>query len=137
MDAYAGTYLSLDMTNGSQEHANKEDLNLQVEQIRAAGGPFLDVADTGTTVIVRLTDPAGIFEYCVDSVATQEPEREPSAEVCARCKTDLNPSHTYSLSRKAGLLSMAMMYRKLSPHHFLGTSARQHHNRVNVFYSGM
>lgn len=137
MDAYTGTYLSLDMTNDSKENANEEDFNLHAEQIKAAGRPFLDIADTGTTVIVRLTDPAGIFEYCVDSVATQEPKREPCAKVCARCKTDLNPSHTFSLSRKAGLLSMATMYRKLSPHHFLGTSARQHHNRVKGFYFGI
>jgi hypothetical protein len=59
MDAYTGTYLSLDMANDSKENADEEDFNLHVEQIKAAGGPFLDFTNIGTTLVVNsLPQPA-------------------------------------------------------------------------------
>lgn len=53
MDAYTGTYLSLDMTNDSKENADEENFNLHAEQIKAAGGPFLDFTNIGTTLVVN------------------------------------------------------------------------------------
>ena len=113
MDAYTGTYLIEEAVDDPKEYANLEDSKLQADQIRDAGGPFLDAIDNGTDHVVSLKDPPAVWNFCYESADCQKFEWGPNNEICAHCKARLNPSHTLSLSKKTGHLAMAITCRKL------------------------
>ena len=113
MDAYTGTYLIEGAIDDLQECTSFEDSKLQADQIRDAGGPFLDVIDDGTKHIVTLKDRLAVQSFCYECAESQKSRQDQGDEICANCKAQLNPSHTLSLSEKSGHLSLAITCCKL------------------------
>ena len=113
MDAYTETYLTENTVDDLKEFADLDDSKLHADQIRDAGGPFLDVVDNGTNHVLSLKDPPAVWNFCFESTDCQEVDRKLDEAVCANCKARLSPSHTLSLSRKFGHLAMAITCRKL------------------------
>jgi len=111
MDAYTGTYLGHNTTDDPQDSGESK---LHADQIRDAGGPFLDVIDNSITQIVSLKDPSAIREFCFKPVETIKPGHELRDDICTRCKAELNASHAVSFDAKNGHLEMAITCRKSS-----------------------
>lgn len=109
MDAYTGIYLTQNTIDNTMEHVSLEDSKLHIKQIRDAGGPFLNIVDNH---IVRLKDPTSIREFCRQLADDEQSNHECTTDLCARCRTELNYSHSLSFSASSGHLAIAITCRE-------------------------
>ncbi|KAK0644158.1 ankyrin repeat-containing domain protein [Cercophora newfieldiana] len=80
---------------------------LEVEQLRATGGPFFDVYDDGEYALIELPDRLRVSEFCLDK-APEPHEEAHDEELCVRCKGLRSGSDTISISSKEGHLQLAL-----------------------------
>ncbi|KAL8731397.1 MAG: hypothetical protein Q9181_004325 [Wetmoreana brouardii] len=104
MDAYSGIYSASDTSHGMHSNVDDRDF-LHDEQIRDAGGPFLEVRGNHSVV---LQDPKGILEYCLQPNGDAGSNQDINQEICSRCAARLNLSRTLVVSAKNAQLTMAI-----------------------------
>ena len=107
MDVYMGTFQDENSPEISGDDGS-EDVELSRKQIMDAGGPFLDVEREGKDWVVKLKDPTAVRHFCLHSTDNVKTEDDHGHEVCAKCKSELSPSKSLSISEKTGHLQIAI-----------------------------
>ncbi|KAL9606433.1 MAG: hypothetical protein Q9179_000399 [Wetmoreana sp. 5 TL-2023] len=92
MDAYSGVYSASDAYHGM--HSNVDDRGFHAEQLRDAGGPFLEIRDNRSVI---LQDPKGVLEYCCQSNRDADSSQDDYQEICSKCAVRLNSSREEEL----------------------------------------
>lgn len=108
MDAHLGTYLSDSSDAG--DGIIREESALYREQIRTAGGPFLDCQRTDNESIVKLKDPAAARRFFLHEPKTEEEDHKDS-HICDNCTIGIAAANDYSISEKIGHLTIATALR--------------------------
>ncbi|KAH7400088.1 hypothetical protein BKA64DRAFT_707768 [Cadophora sp. MPI-SDFR-AT-0126] len=106
MDAHLGTYLT-DSSEIAGPISNEES-SLYREQIRAAGGPFLDCQRTETQSLVKLKDPAAVRRFFLHSDEKNVAEKSEEVHICEKCKNKIGSAQELEIDEKHGHLSMAI-----------------------------
>ena len=120
MDDYIGTYYHPedegDIPSEPSENEDSQALmfgtQIQVEQLRHAGGPFLEVEETENVKVVRLKDPLQVRQFCVlepDSPKFPGSPRRMNSQLytCARCR-GASATQTLFITDKEGHLELAL-----------------------------
>lgn len=105
MDAHLGTYLT--DSPAVEDSTVREESALYREQIRKAGGPFLDCQRTDKQSIVKLKDPAAARRFFLRETDSDEVTKE-DAHICDNCKNKVAAAHDNSISEKHGHLALAI-----------------------------
>ena len=105
MDSHVGTYLSAHVKVEDSEP--EEESPLHREQIRAAGGPFLDCHKVDKHSIVRLKDAAAVRRFFVRS-ADESVTEDPEAHICDNCRESFGKGNDFVVSEKDGHLALAI-----------------------------
>lgn len=110
-DAHLGTYL----TDSPELEGPKstEESPLYREQIRAAGGPFLDCQRTESHSLVKLKDPAAVRRYFLHADEQTVAEKSDDIQVCDNCRNKIGSTQELEISEKHGHLLMAVTMGKL------------------------
>ena len=115
MEAFTGEYLVPEQEARQKIAVEKEEgsydkkaSQLQITQLRAASGPFLNIwEESGGQSFVSLKDPYQVRHFCFHASEHVEAEEVSGDTICSRCKASLNPSRSLSISEKQGHLALA------------------------------
>lgn len=106
MDAHLGTFLcDIPLAEGPD---SKEESSLYREQIRAAGGPFLDCQKTDTYSLLKLKDPAAVKRFFIRPDDEEDKEKKEEVHVCDNCRNKIGSAQDLEVSLKHGHLAMAI-----------------------------
>jgi hypothetical protein len=106
MDAHLGTYLT--ESSVAEDSDFREESALHREQIRTAGGPFLDCQRTDNQSIVKLKDPAAARRFFLHETDPIEEEHTAIAHICDNCKNKIDAARDNLISEKHGHLGLAI-----------------------------
>ncbi|KAH6690215.1 hypothetical protein BKA61DRAFT_286666 [Leptodontidium sp. MPI-SDFR-AT-0119] len=106
MDAHLGTYLSDD--SKAEGPTSNEESALYRDQIRAAGGPFLDCQRTETQSLVKLKDPAAVRRFFIHTNEEKITEKVEEIHVCDNCRNKMGSAQELEINEKHGHLSLAI-----------------------------
>lgn len=111
MDAHIGTYLA----EGQQDEDIEffEESPLHRDQIRLAGGPFLECIKKGKQSILKLKDPAAVRRFFIHAADDISEKQKQEVHVCDNCKNNFGPAQDVAISEKNGHLNLAITLRKL------------------------
>lgn len=107
MDAHLGTYLGDTPDPGGNVEATKES-PLHRQQIRTAGGPFLDCHVTDEQSILKLKDPTSVRRFFLHDKDTVSNKVEDNKHLCDICHSKMGSAQELAISEKDGHLALAI-----------------------------
>jgi len=106
MDAHLGTYLTDNSLPSSP--GKTEESALYRDQIREAGGPFLDCQKTEDQSVVKLKDPSAVRRFFLRETVDLKSEEKEEVHVCDNCRNQIDASQDLKVSEKEGHLALAI-----------------------------
>lgn len=113
MDAYSGAYKQGDYERLLTPASDPDTINLHVNQIRKAGGIFLDVAPDSQVISLRHETVKDFFLHETEP-QPKTPSHFHANELCQNCKGHLEAQNHFKLSEKHGHLEIFKTLRKYS-----------------------
>lgn len=107
MDAHLGTYLGDAPDSGGEVEEIKES-PLYRQQIRTAGGPFLDCHVTNEQSVLKLKDPASVRRFFLHENEVTPNHINDSKHVCDICQSKMGSPQELEISEKDGHLALAI-----------------------------
>jgi hypothetical protein len=106
MDAHLGTYLS--GAAPVEDSGVHQESFLHREQIRKAGGPFLDCQKTDQQSIVKLKDQAAVRRFFLHGTENDDSDLKDDAHLCDNCRNKIITNQDLVVSEKHDHLALAI-----------------------------